>query len=101
MAKPQYHILVCNSFRLSGEPQGVCNKKGATDLLQYLEEEIISRGLDAQVSSTGCLKVCTHGPAMVIYPAGWWYGEMTEEKLDAVLEALEAGRPVAEFLTYS
>ena len=101
MAKPQYHILVCNSFRLTGDPQGVCNKKGATDLLQYLEEEIISRGLDAQVSSTGCLKVCTQGPAMVVYPAGWWYGEMTEEKLDAVLDALEAGRSAEEFLIYT
>ena len=101
MAKPQYHILVCNSFRLTGGPQGVCNKKGATDLLQHLEEEIINRGLDAQVSSTGCLKVCTHGPAMVIYPAGWWYGEMTEETLDVVLDALEAGEPAAEHLIYS
>ena len=98
MNKPQYHILVCNSFRLSGEPQGMCNKKGAVDLLQYLEEEIISRGLDAQISSTGCLKVCDRGPAMVVYPAGWWYGEVTEEKLDEILDKLEEGEPVDEYL---
>jgi (2Fe-2S) ferredoxin len=101
MAKPQYHILVCNSFRLSGEPQGVCNKKGAVDLLQYLEEEIITRGLDAQISSTGCLKVCDRGPAMVVYPAGWWFGEMTEEKIDAVLDALdEGGEPPEDYLLF-
>lgn len=98
MNKPQYHILVCNSFRLSGEPQGMCNKKGAVDLLQYLEEEIISRGLDAQISSTGCLKVCDRGPAMVVYPAGWWYGEVTEEKLDEILDKLEENEPVDEYL---
>ncbi len=98
MDKPDYHILVCNSFRLSGAPQGVCNKKGAPDLLQYLENEIIDRGLNAQVSSTGCLKVCTKGPAMVVYPQGWWYGEVTEEKLDVILEALEQGQPVHEHL---
>ncbi len=100
MAKPQYHILVCNSFRLSGEPQGVCNKKGAVDLLQYLEEEIIDRGLDAQVSSTGCLKVCDRGPAMVVYPAGWWFGEMTEEKVDEVLDALDGGEPPQDYLLF-
>ena len=101
MAKPQYHFLVCNSFRLSGEPQGVCNKKGAVDLLQYLEEEIIDRGLDAQVSSTGCLKVCDRGPAMVVYPAGWWFGEMTEEKIDEVLDALDEGEPPTASLLFS
>ena len=98
MAKPQHHILVCNSFRLSGEPQGVCNKKDAVDLLQYLEEEIITRGLDAQISSTGCLKVCDRGPAMVVYPRGDWYAEMTEEKIDAVLDALEEDGAAEEYL---
>jgi nitrogen fixation protein NifB len=98
MEKPAYHILVCNSFRLSGAPQGVCNKKGAPDLLQYLENEIVDRGLPAMVSSTGCLKVCDRGPAMVVYPGGWWYGAMTEEKVDAVLDALEKGEPAAEWL---
>jgi (2Fe-2S) ferredoxin len=101
MSKPQYHFLVCNSFRLSGEPQGVCNKKGAVDLLQYLEEEIVDRGIDAQVSSTGCLKVCDRGPAMVVYPAGWWFGQMTEEKIDDVLDALDGGEPPADSLLFS
>jgi (2Fe-2S) ferredoxin len=91
MQKPEYHILVCNSFRLTGEPQGVCNKKGAPGLLQYLEEEISDRGLDAMVSSTGCLKVCDRGPAMVIYPQGWWYGQLDEEGIDEILDALEDG----------
>jgi (2Fe-2S) ferredoxin len=85
---------VCNSFRLTGEPQGVCNKKGAPGLLQYLEEEISDRGLDAMVSSTGCLKVCDRGPAMVIYPQGWWYGQLDEEGIDEILDALEDGAAV-------
>ena len=101
MAKPQYHILVCNSFRLQGEPQGVCNKKGAVDLLQCLEEAIIERGIDAQVSSTGCLKVCDRGPAMVIYPNGWWYGDVTEDKIEEILDALEAGNPADDYLLYN
>jgi (2Fe-2S) ferredoxin len=98
MKKPALHIMVCNSFRLGGEPQGVCNKKGAADLLGFLENEIIDRGLDAMVSSTSCLKCCEHGPAMVIYPAGWWYGEVNTAKLDTILDALEEGRPVNALL---
>ena len=92
MNKPKYHIFVCNSFRLTGEPQGICNKKGAPGLLQYLEEEIIDRGIDAMVSSTGCLKQCEKGPVMLIYPDNYWYGEVTEEIVDEILDALEEGR---------
>jgi (2Fe-2S) ferredoxin len=98
MQKPAYHIFVCNSFRLSGEPQGVCNRKEAPDLLQYLESEITDRGLDAMVSSTGCLKACDRGPVMVIYPQGLWYGSITEERLDEILDALEEGATVEEYL---
>ncbi len=98
MQKPTYHILVCSSFRMSGEPQGVCHKKGSPAFLQYLEEAILDRGLDAMVSATGCLKVCDRGPAMVIYPMGWWYGEITEDKIDEILDALENGGPVEEYM---
>ncbi|MFW6171012.1 MAG: (2Fe-2S) ferredoxin domain-containing protein [Planctomycetota bacterium] len=93
--KPDFHIFVCNSFRVGGEPQGTCCRKGASDLIPYVEEEIVDRGLDAMVSSTGCLKICDQGPVMVIYPGGWWYTELTEEKIDAVLDALEEGQPAA------
>ena len=68
MQKPQYHFFLCNSFRVNGEPQGVCNKKGAADLLQYLQSEIADRGIDAIVSTTSCLNVCEKGPILVVYP---------------------------------
>jgi (2Fe-2S) ferredoxin len=93
MEKPDYHIFVCNSFRIGGDPQGTCNRKDAVSLLQYLEEEIVDRGLDAMVSSTGCLKMCEKGPVMVVYPGAWWYGEVTQDKVDEILDALEDGKP--------
>jgi (2Fe-2S) ferredoxin len=98
MQKPQYHFLLCNSFRVSGEPQGVCSKKGGTDLLQYLQSEIADRGLDAVISTTSCLNVCEKGPVMVIYPDAWWYHEVTEGKIDEILDALEEGSPIEELL---
>ena len=44
MEKPDLHLLVCLSFR-GLEPKGKCLKKGALDLLQYLETELADRGL--------------------------------------------------------
>lgn len=93
MEKPKHHILVCASFRASGDPQGICHKKGAGDFLGYIENELIDRGMDnIQVSSTGCLKVCDRGPALVIYPENLWYGGVeSEEIIDEILDALEDG----------
>jgi len=98
MKKPKHHIFVCASFRMSGTPQGVCNKKGAGSLLQYLENELSDRGMDeVSVSMTGCLKLCDKEPVMVIYPQNLWYGEVTESKIDEVLDALEEGKPLDKY----
>jgi (2Fe-2S) ferredoxin len=89
--KPRYHLLVCASYRTGGDPKGVCHKKGSTDLLGYLENEILDRGLDARVSSTGCLKQCTQGPILIVYPEGHWYGKIdSEAAVDAILDSLES-----------
>ncbi len=99
MEKPAYHIFVCASFRSDGETKGMCNKKGAAGFLPYIENEILDRGLDAQVTSTGCLKACDHGPVMAIYPNGYWYGNVeTEAMVDEILDALENGTAVETLL---
>lgn len=97
MDKPRHHILVCASFR-GTEAKGVCHQKNAPALLPYLESEIADRGIDALVSSTSCLKACDHGPVLVVYPGGDWYGKVGEETIDAVLDALEEGRTAEEHL---
>lgn len=99
MDKPQHHIFVCASFRADGDPKGVCNKKGSVSLLPYIENEILDRGLDAQITSTGCMKACDYGPVMVIYPSGAWYGKVeSEEIVDEILDALEDGEVAESYL---
>lgn len=99
MKKPQYHFFLCNSFRANGEPQGVCHKKGAVDLLQYLQGEVSDRGIDAIVSTTSCMNICEKGPILVVYPNELWYYEITEQKLDEILDALEEDAPVPSQMT--
>ena len=99
MKKPTYHILVCNSFRLSGEALGACNKKGAPSLLQYFMEECSDRGLDVAVSTTGCLNVCSQGPVIVVQPNNYWYGAVeSEDIIDEILDALEDNEPCEKYL---
>ena len=100
MEKPAKHILVCGSFRASGEPQGICHKKGALGFVPYIESELADRGLDdVVISMTSCLKVCDRGPAMVIYPDNLWYGGIeSEDDVDAILDAMEEGSVAEEYL---
>ncbi|WP_159522625.1 (2Fe-2S) ferredoxin domain-containing protein [Sunxiuqinia indica] len=98
MKKPEYHILVCNSYRVAGDAKGFCNKTGASDFIPYIMEECNDRGIDAAISSTACLNVCSQGPVMVIQPSNLWYGGITEERIDEILDALEEGESVEEYL---
>ncbi|AMK10979.1 MAG: ferredoxin [Pseudodesulfovibrio sp.] len=98
MAIPARMIICCQSFRAAGDPKGICNKQ--TDgFLQYIEEEILDRGMDALVVGSTCLKQCESGPIMVIQPENWWFkGVDSEEAIDAILDGLEDGEPCAEYL---
>ncbi len=99
MKKPQYQILVCNSYRVAGEAQGACNKMGAVNLLQYIAEEAADRGLDVAVSSTACLNLCSQGPIVVVQPNNEWYGKVVDEDaIDEILDALEEGVPCEKYL---
>ncbi len=98
MALPEKQILLCQSFRVNGEPKGICHKQ--TDgFAQYIEEEILDRGLDMQIITTGCLKQCEAGPVMVIQPENWWFKQIdSEEAIDAVLDGVEDGEPPEDYL---
>lgn len=99
MKKPNYHILVCNSYRVAGDAQGACNKKGASSLLQYISEEASDRGLDVAVSTTACLNVCSQGPVLVVHPNNFWYGGVdSEDVIDEILDALENNEPCKKYL---
>ena len=98
MAVPEKMIIVCQSFRAAGDPKGICHKQ--TDgFLQYIEEEILDRGMDAMVVATSCLKQCESGPIMVVQPENWWFkGVNSEEAIDELLDGLEDGEANADYL---
>ena len=98
MQKPDHHIFVCASFR-GLEAKGKCIKNNSMQLIPYIQEELADRGLNAMVSTTGCLNLCEEGPVMVIYPQGTWYkGVTSEDAVDEILDALEEGKTAEQYL---
>jgi (2Fe-2S) ferredoxin len=50
-------------------------------------------------TKASCLRVCIHGPIMVVYPEGTWYHGMTAERIPRFVEEhLIAGRPIEEWV---
>ena len=52
MEKPKHHVFVCGSFRVTGDPKGICHRKDSSGLVQYLETEVSDRGLDGVTVSS-------------------------------------------------
>ncbi len=98
MTVAQRQIIMCQSFRVSGEKKGICHRH-TEGFLQYVEEEVLDRGLDCLVCASTCLKQCEHGPVMVIQPENWWFGRVdSEDVIDAILDGVEDGEPPSEYL---
>lgn len=87
---PSYkkYIFICENMRDPSHPKGCCALKGGPDLKIALKQKLAEKGIKKtyRANSAGCLDVCEHGAAMVIYPQGIWYGGVTENDLDLIIE---------------
>jgi (2Fe-2S) ferredoxin len=65
-----------------------------------LKEHNLTSGENACYrTKVGCLRICCHGPTMVVYPEGTWYHGMTPEKMPQfVQQHLIEGKPVEEWV---
>lgn len=72
------HIFVCENQREANHPKGCCADKGGREIKNALKMELVKNGLNKvyRSNSAGCLDVCEHGAAMVIYPQNIWYGNV-------------------------
>lgn len=97
MNKPKYHIFVCTSSRVNGQQKGFCHARESVEIVNSFMEEIEERGLGGQVmvSNTGCLALCERGPLVVVYPDSVWYGGVSPEDVEEIMdEHIEGGSPV-------
>jgi (2Fe-2S) ferredoxin len=101
MVKLKHHIFVCTSCRINGQQKGFCFSKGSVDIVQRFMEAIEENDLssDVMITNTGCFGVCDKGPIAVVYPEGIWYGNLTDEDVDKIVEQhIMDGKPVEELM---
>lgn len=92
MEKATYRTYICCGVN--------CGPKGASSLVDFLEAELLKRGLDeiVSVAATGCQAHCDSGPTMVVYPGPIYYQAIDRARLIKITEQhLTLGEPVKEF----
>jgi len=89
MKKPEYHVFVCTSSRINGTQKGYCHSNASseivTNFLESIEENDISDKV--MITNTGCLGICNDGPIVIVYPEGTWYGKVTPDDVDEIVES--------------
>jgi len=69
-------------------------------LKQQIKEHNLASGPKACYrTKVGCLRICCHGPTMLVYPEGTWYSGMTADRIPRfVQQHLVDSQPVEEWI---
>ncbi len=97
MPKFEKHIFICGNQRPPGAPRPCCDPQGQARLQKAFKEKLALRGLKGRVraNQSGCLDQCEHGPNLVVYPDAVWYGGVTLNDVDEIIEShILGGKPV-------
>jgi (2Fe-2S) ferredoxin len=91
------HVFLCTGPSCCTPEQGQAAWEA---LKQELKQHNLGAGPAAcNRTKVGCLRICCHGPTMLVYPEGTWYHGMSAERIPRfVQEHLIEGRPIEEWI---
>lgn len=91
------HVFICTNQRPEGHPRGCCDPEGKRALQSLFKAALARRGMKGRLraNAAGCLDQCEHGPTVVVYPEAVWYGGVTADDVEEIVEShLVNGSPV-------
>src|SRR5438876_11323359 len=99
IGKYHRHVFLCIG-------DSCCTSEVGREAWEALKKELKERNLSladgpnaCYRTKVQCLRVCTGGPIVVVYPEGTWYGGMTADRIPRfVQEHLIDGKPVEEWI---
>jgi (2Fe-2S) ferredoxin len=89
MRRYNKHIFICENVRPDGDPRGCCSEKDSKKLRELFKARLKQLGLNSEVraNTAGCLDACEFGVTVVIYPDQVWYGGVTENDVEEIIQS--------------
>jgi len=83
------HIFVCENKREKNHPRGCCSDKNGAEIRQLFKKKLKTQNLstNCRANAAGCLDACEFGVTVVIYPDQVWYGGVTANDVNEIIES--------------
>ncbi len=93
MAKPEVQILVCVNERAPGAKKPSCGPRGGLELYRRFKDVVRARGVRDRVMvvRTGCLKHCSRGITVCVWPSNLWYERVTVGDVEEIVDRSAIG----------
>jgi len=93
MPKPVLQVLVCCNERPADASKPSCLPRGAVEVYHRFKDRVKQRGLrqEVMVTRTGCLKHCSRGVTVALWPQNAWLAGVTVGDVDDILDCAARG----------
>lgn len=101
MAKPEVQILVCTNERPADASKPSCGPRGGLEVYRRFKDTVRARGIRERVMvvRTGCLKHCSRGITVAVWPANIWYRGVTLGDVEEIVDrTVIGGEEIARLL---
>ena len=85
--KFEKHIFICTNQR-PADAKKSCGEACGLSLVSAFKKSLKEKGLSAKIRAqkSGCLDACEHGPSIVVYPEGVFYGSVQESDVEEIIQ---------------
>ena len=98
MPNPRIQILICLNERPADSAKPSCAPRGSLAVYHRFKDRVKELGIRdrVMVTRTGCLKHCSQGITVAVWPFNLWYRHVTVDDVEEILQrtVLEDGREV-------